>query len=141
MRIGLVLPGFSADETDWCIPALRHFARALSQTDELTIVATRYPYRAARYTIDGARVTAILPDGRATYDGRATKEENFSERTGLATPHDTGLVAAGPPICDARYLDALPLPDGTLQLFEEAPLPDGSHELRTRNVKTLRSSA
>lgn len=82
----------------------------------------------------GARVTAILPDGRAAYDGRATKEENFSERTGLARPHGSpgGLLAEGrEPVSDARYLDVLPLPDGALRLHYEAPLPDGSHELRT----------
>jgi hypothetical protein len=82
----------------------------------------------------GARVTAVLPDGRATYDGRATKEENFSERTGLARPSgEPGrLVAVGEdPVSSARYLDVLPLPDGGYRLYYEAPLPDQSHELRT----------
>jgi hypothetical protein len=97
--------------------------------------------RAGEWDARGARVTSILPDGGAAYDGRATKEENFSERTGLATPHGDRLVATGQAICDARYLEALALPDGTLQLFYEVPLPDGSHELRTRNVTTLRSPA
>ena len=97
--------------------------------------------RPGEWDARGARITAILPDGRATYDGRATKEENFSERTGIAAPATHGFVAAGPPLCDARYLDALPLPDGTLQLLYETPLPDGSHELRSRNVTSLRSPA
>ncbi len=81
-----------------------------------------------------ARVTAVLPDGRAAYDGRATKEENFSERTGLATLAGARgcLVPAGAtPVADARYLDVLPLPGGGFRIYYEAPLPDGSHELRT----------
>ena len=72
-------------------------------------------------------MTAVLPDGRTSYDGRATKEENFSERTGLADARDT-------PVADARYLDVLPLPDGSHRIYYEAPLPDGSHELRTELV-------
>jgi hypothetical protein len=67
----------------------------------------------------GARVTAVLPGGRLAYDGRATKEENFSERTGVTDARDA-------PVADVRYLD---LAGG--RLFYEAPLPDGSHELRT----------
>lgn len=82
----------------------------------------------------GARVTAVLPDGRATYDGRATREENWSERTGLArgTGRAGQLVPEGEaPVSAARYLDVLPLPDGGYRIYYEMPLPDGSHELRT----------
>jgi hypothetical protein len=75
----------------------------------------------------GARVTAVLADGRTSYDGRASKEENFSERTGLAAAREA-------PVSDARYLDVLELPEGGARLFYEAPLPDGSHELRTELV-------
>ena len=83
--------------------------------------------RSGAWDARGARVTAVLPDGRIGYDGRATKEENFSERTGLADTRDA-------PVADARYLDVLPLPDGSHRLYYEAPLPDGSHELRTELV-------
>ena len=59
MRVGMVAPGFSANQADWCIPALRHLARALASMDDLRIVAVRYPYRVARYTVDGAEVIAL----------------------------------------------------------------------------------
>jgi hypothetical protein len=86
----------------------------------------------------GARVTAVLEDGRAAYDGRATKEENWFERTGLArltgrrpgeleqTNEDSAF--------DARYLDVVPLPDGRYRIYYEARLPDESHELRTELI-------
>jgi hypothetical protein len=85
----------------------------------------------------GARVTSVLSDGRASYDGRASKEENFSERTGLARWDEASgrLVAhSAEPISNARYLDAVALPQGGHRLFYEAPLADGSHELRTELV-------
>jgi hypothetical protein len=85
----------------------------------------------------GARLTAVLPDGRASYDGRATKEENFRERTGLAMSAGEGgrLVQVGDrPVADVRYLDVLPLPEGGFRLYYEAPLADESHELRTALV-------
>jgi glycosyltransferase involved in cell wall biosynthesis len=59
VRIGLVVPGFSADASDWCIPALRHLARSLGSRDDVRVVAIRYPYRAARYAVDGAEVIAL----------------------------------------------------------------------------------
>ena len=85
----------------------------------------------------GARVTAVLPDGRASYDGRATKEENFSERTGLARASGAPgrlVQSAEEPVASVRYLDVLPLPGGGYRLYYEAPLRDESHELRTEVV-------
>ncbi len=79
----------------------------------------------------------MLADGRASYDGRTTKEENFSERTGLAasaTQPDTMAAVGDGPVSNARYLDVVPLPSGSYRIYYEAPLPDGSHELRTELV-------
>lgn len=88
--------------------------------------------RPGRWDARGARVTAVLPDGRASYDGRATKEENFFEKTGLARLESRGRLvqAQDEPASHVRYLDVLPLPGG-YRLYYEAPLPDESHELRT----------
>lgn len=82
----------------------------------------------------GARVTSVLPDGRACYDGRATADENWFERTGLAVPSGEGpslRAVDGDPIADVRYLEVLPLPQGGDRLYYEARRPDGTHELRT----------
>jgi hypothetical protein len=102
----------------------------LSWTWHGTVLAGREGEWDAR----GARVTAVLPDGRAAYDGRATAEENFDERTGIAVPEDGRLAATNGPVAAVRYLDVLPLPRGGYRLYYEAPLPDGSHELRTELV-------
>ena len=89
--------------------------------------------RPGHWDARGARVTSVLPDGRACYDGRATAEENWFERTGLAVPagHEARLRATGDgPVADLRYLEVVPLPDG-YRLYYEARRPDGAHELRT----------
>jgi hypothetical protein len=93
-----------------------------------TTVLTGTP---ATWDARGARVTAVLPDGRAAYDGRATAEENTSERTGIALPDGDVLQPDGNgPVAAVRYLDVVPV-EGGYRLYYEAPLPDGSHELRT----------
>jgi hypothetical protein len=91
--------------------------------------------RPGEWDARGARLTAVLPDGRAFYDGRATRAENWFERTGLAAPVGGRLVAVpDAPVVDVRYVDVLPLPDGGCRFYYEARLPDESHELRTELV-------
>jgi len=65
MRIGLVVPGFSADPGDWCIPALRHLVVRLVGAADVHIFALRYPDRRGSYRVFGAEVTA-LGGGEAT---------------------------------------------------------------------------
>ena len=86
----------------------------------------------------GARVTTVLPDGRAAYDGRATKEENWFEHAGLArlTGGNGELEQTNEePAADVRYLDVLPPPDGGYRIYYEARLPDESHALRTELIR------
>ena len=59
MRIGLVVPGFSADASDWCIPALRDLVARLAQDNDVRVLTLRYPYRRARYELFGAQVIAL----------------------------------------------------------------------------------
>ena len=92
--------------------------------------------RAGMWDARGARLTAVLADGRAAYDGRATKEENWFERTGVARrrPDGTFEQIGDDAVANARYLDVVPLADGGYRIYYEAPLPDESHELRTELI-------
>jgi hypothetical protein len=98
--------------------------------------------RPGQWDARGARLTTVLPDGRAAYDGRASAAENWFERTGLARaegwPSGGGngrfVASAGGPVADVRYLDVLPLPAGGYRIYYEARLPDESHELRTELI-------
>jgi glycosyltransferase involved in cell wall biosynthesis len=65
MRIGLLVPGFSADAEDWCIPALRDLVTQLARTDEVHVIALRYPYQPGDYAVFGAQVTALGGGARA----------------------------------------------------------------------------
>jgi hypothetical protein len=94
----------------------------------------------------GVRVSAVRLDGPrqvAWYDGRATAEQNWEERTGLArfdgpgrlhalgdapvgvSPHGLGGV---------RYVSFVDLADGSSRFYVEVTRPDGAHDLRTALV-------
>lgn len=59
MKVGLIVPGFSADADDWCIPVLVDVVRELSARVDLHVFALRYPYRQDRYAVHGAQVHAL----------------------------------------------------------------------------------
>lgn len=105
MRVGLVVPGFSAEPADWCIPALRHLVRQLAATDDVVVFSLRYPYRPAMYTIDGARVVALggarrrgagtLGVWRATFEAlRAAHRERAFDVLHAFWATESGLLAA-----------------------------------------------
>ncbi len=91
----------------------------------------------------GVRVSTVVLDGPRTwalYDGRATAEENFEERSGLATAEVDGRFTAdadGPllqsphPPHGLRYADVVAVPGGGARWFYEATRADGAHDLRT----------
>jgi glycosyltransferase involved in cell wall biosynthesis len=58
MKIGLIVPGFSASEADWCIPVLLNLVRELGRSHEVHIFSLRYPHWRGRYTVHGAQVHA-----------------------------------------------------------------------------------
>jgi hypothetical protein len=79
----------------------------------------------------GSRITAEF------YDGRASKEENWFERTGAATPTGNGRQlesVSDQPAATPRYVEPLALPGGGYRIFYEAVLPDERHELRTELI-------
>ncbi|HLH47528.1 MAG TPA: hypothetical protein VKV25_10230, partial [Acidimicrobiales bacterium] len=90
----------------------------------------------------GARVSAVLRRGAgwvALYDGRASAEENWEERTGVALGDRPGRLAAldgGPLVASPslRYAATVELPDGSWLVYYEAARADGAHELRVENV-------
>jgi hypothetical protein len=103
--------------------------------------------RPGQWDSRGTRITSVVATGDgilASYDGRASAEENWEERTGtargprLASGLFGELVAdEAPPLSSPyppgglRYLAVLPLPDGGYRLFYEATRADGAHEMRT----------
>jgi glycosyltransferase involved in cell wall biosynthesis len=59
VRVALILPGFSSDESDWCTPALLDYVRALSKQIDVEVFTLRYPHRRDTYRIGNAIVHSL----------------------------------------------------------------------------------
>jgi hypothetical protein len=113
--------------------------------------------RPGKWDSRGARITAVHVDGDdvvALYDGRATADENWEERTGIAsgmlgrdgdgrivfgkfTAHGDAPAAQSPHGKGGlRYASLLEMPDGTHRLYYEATRADGGHDLRSELLTT-----
>jgi hypothetical protein len=100
----------------------------------------------------GVRISCVLLNGGAPvayYDGRASALENWEERTGVALSHGPEgalgrftAVGAAPALRSPdgpgglRYLDVLPVGQGSYRIYYEVTRADGGHELRTEVVST-----
>jgi len=94
------------------------------------------------------RIGALTPIGNggylALYDGSATVEENYEEKTGLAITFDLHtyhtLTPEGPALVSPhgsgslRYVDVVPVGHELFYYYEMAR-PDGGHELRVSVVE------
>lgn len=99
--------------------------------------------RPGQWDARGVRVAAVRltgPDPVAWYDGRATAEENWEERTGLARVvapgrmEPIGEVPVGVSPFGAggcRYVSVVTFDDGSRRFYVEVTRADGSHDLRT----------
>lgn len=130
------------DEADQMVTEYATSADGLDWTWHGTALSRR----AGAWDSRGVRVSAVwfTPDAVvAAYDGRASAEENFEERTGIATGGDPAtLTALGTaPWAESphrggglRYLDVLPTADGRHRIYYEITREDGAHELRTELI-------
>lgn len=82
MKVGVIVPGFSADAADWCIPVLVDVVRELTDYADVHVFALRYPYRRDRYRVHGAEVHAL---GGGTVGG--------ARRLGLLAAAATAILA------------------------------------------------
>jgi hypothetical protein len=88
----------------------------------------------------GTRIASVVRNGGdwiAWYDGRASAQENWHERTGVAFGDEpssfTAALGPTPAGATARYLSLADLGDG-YRLYWEASRVDGAHDLRTAYV-------
>lgn len=64
MKIAFIVPGFSASEDDWCIPAHTDIVCALARSHNVHVFAMRYPHRVDTYKIGAATVHSFNGVGR-----------------------------------------------------------------------------
>lgn len=159
-RVGVKDPVLLAHGGRWHLSASVHPLERWADADRMTTEYATSPDgvdwtwhgtalapRPGEWDARGVRVSSVLRSGDrllATYDGRATAEQNWEELTGSASgglrPDGTfGPLTAdpGPPVRSpyggggVRYLSVVPLPAGGTRLYYEVTRPDGAHELRT----------
>jgi hypothetical protein len=92
-----------------------------------------------RYQARLGSVVAVDRGWVGTYDGSASREENYEERCGLATSSDllrwerpapdNPWIAGPGPTGSVRYVDLHRI-DGTWWVWAEVTRPDGGHDLR-----------
>ena len=56
MNIGILIPGFGANETDWALPVYQNFARQLGKSHHVRVIALRYPHTRKPYKYQGVDV-------------------------------------------------------------------------------------
>jgi len=159
-RFGVKDPVVLHDGDRWHLWASVHPLEPAEQADRMTTQYATSPGgvawtwqgtalsgRPGLWDARGVRVTSVQTYGDdliASYDGRATAEENWEERTGFAYGHrgPSGLfapftanghapIASPHPPGGLRYLTVVALPDGGQRLYYETTRSDGAHELRT----------
>jgi hypothetical protein len=97
----------------------------------------------------GTRIADVLYRGGrwlAYYDGRASKQENAEERTGIAVGDQPGHLEADGEVIgigpdgkwSLRYVCCVELADGGFRLYYETRRLDGAHDLRTEYVPPWR---
>lgn len=64
LNIGIVIPGFSASEDDWCIPVYLNYVRLLAEHHNVRVFPLRYPYTQEIYQVYKAQV---IPIGGGSY--------------------------------------------------------------------------
>lgn len=87
MKVGLIVPGFSSGEDDWCIPALLDYVRVLAERAEVHVFSLRWPERRGTYDVFGARVHSLGGHG---HRGARTIGLWAAAARSIAAEHDHG---------------------------------------------------
>lgn len=161
--VGVKDPVIVADGGQWHLWASVHPLDDQSHTDRMTSEYATSPDgvdwtwqgtalapRPGSWDARGTRITAVDLSGPvplAYYDGRATAEENWEERTGVARGgahlgeffafDDEPIAESAYGARGLRYLSIVPLPDGGRRLYYERTRADGAHELVTELIPVV----